>query len=339
MLDTVRFKIKISSDLGEKIRQVSKETIYRDNLLGIINYRQVHSEINIPSYEKKLHVWTRSDDQHQNCVIECSLPKQKYGHNIWMVYPSEVKDILKHIRKRLVLAYGSFPEIYTWGIERLDLCYAWKFPSQVEAEGMLERLKSFQTARNLKTVYPTSIYIPGEVKTIKYYLKSNEFYAHDFKELKKTDHEKASNLHNMAQGVLRFEISLKKRALIDLVYKEYTPSFFMNYEYLQYDVLMDIIQKYHYKYIQLENTETMTADKVLKRLLKYHDLERARNIWQYYLITTSTNPQISRLMNSLFSRPTRWRYQKMLKNAKVGILQDNERIEFSLDIPSPYAVN
>lgn len=151
-------------------------------------------------------------------VLEFSVPKYWYGHNIHLLYRFvRALDNLKAALEQLFGLKGrtKIANPLTWHLYRVDLCYAWRLPSQVAAQEYLDSLKHLHYPRKRPIIYPTSIVFQGATYTLKFYLKYPEFRTHDMKELVKAKAalEWINHLEGLAEGVLRCEATLRRQYL------------------------------------------------------------------------------------------------------------------------------
>lgn len=151
-------------------------------------------------------------------MLEFSVPKYWYGHNIHLLY-----DFIKPLQqlKASLEAQFSFkgkmrlPEVETWQVLRLDLCYTWRFRSQKLAQSFLDSLKHLHFPWKKPTIYPTALLFAGKTYSVKFYLKLPEFKSHDRKEMLKSNAalEWVNHCEVIADGVLRFEATLRQKYL------------------------------------------------------------------------------------------------------------------------------
>jgi hypothetical protein len=154
-------------------------------------------------------------------AVELSLPKLWYGDNVRLLYDS-LKALLL-LRDYLNQAFGlktrrQLPSPLDWRISRVDLCYTWRFPDQQMAQHFLDSLKSQRFPYKQPTIRPHSITFTGgrhATYSAKFYLKLPEFLSHDAKAMRKAKvPESEINLRkNLATGLLRFEITLRRQWL------------------------------------------------------------------------------------------------------------------------------
>lgn len=151
-------------------------------------------------------------------VLEFSIPKYWYGHNIHLLYNFvKALDNLKAALEQLFGLKGraKLADSLTWHLYRVDLCYAWRLPTQVAAQEYLNSLKHLHYPRKRPIIYPTSVVFQGATYTLKFYLKHPEFRTHDMKELVKAKAalEWVNHLEGLADGVLRCEVTLRRQYL------------------------------------------------------------------------------------------------------------------------------
>lgn len=151
-------------------------------------------------------------------VVELSVPKFWYGHNIHLLYDfvaalSRLKRLLEN--QFNLRAKSRLPDLLKWEVYRVDCCYAWRVPSQAIAQQLLDSLKHIHFPHKRPVIYPTSIVFVGTTYSLKFYLKWSEFRNHDLKALIKTNAplEWVNYLEAKAEGVIRAEATLRAKYL------------------------------------------------------------------------------------------------------------------------------
>lgn len=147
-------------------------------------------------------------------TLELSLPKFWYGHNIHLLYDFvNVLKVLKTLFEKQL--HCRFPDVMTWQVWRVDICYAWRCPSQNIAQQLLNSLKRLHFPYKKPIIYPTSIVFVGATYSIKFYLKHSEFINNDRKALlkDKASFEWINHLEQKALGVFRYEATLRRKFL------------------------------------------------------------------------------------------------------------------------------
>lgn len=113
------------------------------------------------------------------------------------------------------------PDFSEWILERIDVSYNFCVGSQIDAENLLNVFKKLNYPRRQKLIYKNSVYFLGSTNLFKIYGKFGEFRDHDYKRLQKYFVRKdqklnqLDELHRLANGILRFELEIKKRKLRD----------------------------------------------------------------------------------------------------------------------------
>jgi hypothetical protein len=151
-------------------------------------------------------------------VIEFSLPKYWYGHNVHLLY--NFMRALEAIKEGLEALFqlktrAKLPEPHQWNLYRLDVCYAWRFPNEHTAGQYLDSLKHLTYPGRKPDIFPTGILFKGTTYSLKFYLKHPEFKLHDRKELLKSKAaiEWIDHLEAISEGVLRVEATLRRKYL------------------------------------------------------------------------------------------------------------------------------
>lgn len=170
-------------------------------------HREIRFDVSPIFVENDTYLW-----------IELSLPKLWYGHNIWLLYG--FTKALSLLKERLEIELNltrknKLPDILTWQVRRLDICYAWKFPSQFTAESYLDSLKHLHFPRKQPVYYSSGLAFIGGTYSLKFYLKLPEFRKHDLPELVKRKYrlEYINDLESRANGILRCEATIRNKYL------------------------------------------------------------------------------------------------------------------------------
>lgn len=226
MLDTVKLAIPITEKQHAKIKAFADKAdcwqwILHNSATGEILFRRTKGLALTDS--QSFHRQLRWDIPHEystdaRLMLEFSLPKYWYGHNIHLLYDflEPLRWLKASLEKQFGLkASGRLPAIEVWQLLRLDVCYAWRFPSQRLAQSFLDSLKHLHFPWKKPTYYPTAILFAGKTYSVKFYLKLPEFRTHDRKEMLKSNAalEWVNHCEAIADGVLRFEATLRQKYL------------------------------------------------------------------------------------------------------------------------------
>lgn len=226
MLDTLKVGIPLSKTQHRCIQQVANaqdrwQWVQLNPVLGELRFVRSSGLVKTDShsYHRELR-WDVDRNWSGECKLwlEFSVPKFWYGHNIHLLY--EFLDALRVLKARLddlfrLRTRSKLPSPESWQVYRADACYAWRFPSQVAAQEYLNSLKHLHYPRKHPTIHPTSIVFIGTTYSFKFYLKLPEFKVHDRKELlkAKASLEWINHLESLADGVLRCEVTLRRKWL------------------------------------------------------------------------------------------------------------------------------
>lgn len=225
MLDTLKLAIPINNIQHRRIAEFASEeeqwVKWNPKSREITFIRKFGlAETDSESFHRELRwdIPERFSESGTHLVIEFSVPKYWYGHNIRLLY--DVIPALNHLKDRLEAGFKlkrhKLPSVETWKLKRADICYAWNLHSnQTLAQRLLDTLKHHHFPRKKPTIRPDSIFLGGATYSVKFYLKLPEFKAHDRKELLKRNaaHEWIDYLEKIAEGVLRYEVTLRHRYL------------------------------------------------------------------------------------------------------------------------------
>jgi hypothetical protein len=226
MLDTIKVGIPLTQSQHKRIQSIASQAdrwqwIQCNQATGELRFRQFSglAATDGYSYHRELR-WDIPVSYFSDCrlLLEFSVPKFWYGHNIHLLYDfvgaiQALKEVLE--RQFGLKGRGKLPDVMSWSVLRADFCYAWRFPNQQMAQGFLDSLKRFHFPRKKPVIRPESLFFQGNTYSVKVYLKLPEFRAHDRKELLKGKAalEWVNYCEALADGVLRFEATLRYRYL------------------------------------------------------------------------------------------------------------------------------
>lgn len=325
MIDTIRFQISISEECYKELKKVSIEAVQKNHVTGAYSVRFIKPQISVGSYSRHLNFFLDIDI----CSLEFSVPKQLYGNNIYLLPIEKVFSVIEEVYKAILKCSPCFPHYLKWEIYRVDLCYAWKFPSQELAKKVLNDVIHFlkpTRGNSLPYHYKDSIMFKSSTYTQKFYLKYPEFMKHDFKAISQVNNSEAVELSLLAEGVLRYEITIRKRALDYLFGKE------LNLTRLLDQDIMQVHTRYLNKFMSGTDQPTIKQDQIFYKLQEKWGKKKAIRLYQFYF-SYFLNGKLSRdLIVENYDRTTIFRNLKDIKLANVGIVSDEY---FNLIIPSP----
>jgi len=218
MIDTMRFKVKGDELIYRAIKRNGVERLMWDYVEDIQKHVLVYQMIPIPNRQYKIYIQAQ-DIEH--FFLEFSFPKVLFDTNVFMIYPSQFKNVLFEVY-RLVSNFLNLPidSFENWIVQRVDYCYVWKFVSQDYASWVLHNLAKFQYPRKGITIRDTSLEIDGTSERMIFYLKHDEYLAKTYRKLLKSQPLLADYLLEQSKGTLRFEIVQKKSKLTSLYGRE-----------------------------------------------------------------------------------------------------------------------
>lgn len=330
MIDTIGFRVTNTPKQAELIRRKSNEVIGTDNSTNETTFRIIKKQILLGSYDSKITI--RSYDGIE-AHVELSLPKFIFGHNVHLLYPTELEATATLLQERLVEYIGDFPPYREWRVERLDFCYAWRFQDQRAALHAISVLKAFEYPRKQKHIYTTSVQWSGRTYSLKFYLKADEFQAHDLKTLKDTFF--SGEVMNLANGVLRFEVTCRKSQLVELFGK---PNIYIK-DIVDTDRVIEILNKFLRKLLCNLNPNTTNNIDVLAKLHKTFSKRKSQLLYHFYKEWYSKDVYDRQLLKDNYCQSTIWRKKHDLTLAHVGLPELDKPLDFSLEIPSVHVVN
>jgi len=308
MLDTIRLKcVPLTPGLIDSLKQkglVTKKYRYNDLLMVFGNVI-----IDLPSHNYNINIFLRNTD----FIIEFSIPKFFYNNNIVMSFHTK-QDIFFSINK-LISSFLGYKVEFDIEILRLDLSYNFKMGDYSQAEKYLSIIKNDDISRKKKYIYDTSCAFVSPSSTYKWYLKKPEFMAHDYKRIYKNSPNFALSLLDYSSSILRFEVSIRKRAGVDFDRALCYPQ-----EYLSFFLARFRINDKRIKY------------KTLCAVMKKPTSQQLSALGFFY---ANSHPDESvRLLTKNIERTSKYRYKKII--AELGIAITN-KIE-PLSIPHPASV-
>jgi II/X family phage/plasmid replication protein len=333
MIDTLRFRVPINiptyATIVEKCSKFSRsspdEGAYKRDLYS--------KTLVIGAHRSTVRVSLSSND----CFyIEFSVPKYWFGHNVLLFDLKDLPLVLDDLKNRLEDEFGikQLPECYAWRIQRLDLCYAWKLNSNEDARLALATMKPYGLPRKELVIYDSTIWNKGNTYSVKFYLKYNEFLQGDYKELTKWGHGPfAEHVLRISEGVLRFEVELRKGKLDGQFKKDVYYEDIMDTEKIQ-----ALLRLYLSTLTNNTSTTLMNLTKVSRLLNSSGTRRQAWDQWSFYRLYTSNNP-VDHEMLKLLPRATFYSKVKQLKELGVGIYDQDNKLSFYFDIPSLYEVS
>lgn len=333
MIDTIRFRLPLEPQLYELFKKKSIQWSKKNNFTGETIFTTYKTNVDLGSYDRSINLFL-TDSEPDSARLELSIPKFEYGHNVKLIYFDRFYKILDLLHSNIQNLFGYCPPVDKWEILRLDICYAWKFQNNLVADSVLQIIKSYDYPRKHKTTYDTSIMLKGSWYSIKWYLKHPEYYVHDFKALLKKDPDYAYQVESMSQGVLRFEITLRKKALQHYLEKRRIFASDLNY-----DIILQLLQTFFSKFFKGAKPEFMSTQEVCNRLILTFGQSKAKDIYAYYLVLTSGNKEAMNNYMRLTSKRNIYRYNQYLRQAKIGIKSFNTNFDIDFSIPSNYVVN
>lgn len=333
MIDTVRFLIPVDKKQFALIRLKSKETMRFNHDTKNIEAHYWTVSTNLGSFQRGINIFL-SDLKQDQISIELSLPKYFYGHNIYLLYESQLQECLSRLFSDLFEYFGSFPDLSLWKVQRLDLCYAWKYRTQEQADQILSTIRSFKYPRKRVSFFDTSVMYIGSSYSVKWYLKAPEFHKHDFREMKLRDLDRAYQLLGFSEGVLRFEVTLRKASF---------KTHFGRKDFSALDLLTFSLQEklefFFNKALEFDSDEFMNSSKIFQRLKKRFDGIKAGRLYAFYLACNTENPEDKKNVYSTLSQSQIRRNLNDLRKAKVGLLTTQTNPNFNLTLPSTFATS
>jgi hypothetical protein len=327
MIDTTKWRVALTSKQADLILKRSSEISEYNHESKETKFRILKTNVNLGSYLSSISIKCFDDLEAE---FEFSIPKQLFGNNVVLLYPAQLEQALYGIWQSLVDHFGDFPPYMTWHLQRLDLCYSWKLPSQAVAQAVLSIVKTFDYPRKSKYIYSESVMWRGKTLSIKFYLKYLEYKKHH--PVLGID----QSILELSKGVLRFEITLRKQALVYIFGKKT-----ILYDDLLSQKLLEKVLSGYLDRLTMNLDKNVTNDnETLKRLKETFPLHRkAIRLYTFYKQLTSSQLNDRRIIKENYNPSTVWRNRRDIAQAKVGLPSEMRPLPFKLEIPSELVVN
>lgn len=345
MIDTTRWKIPSNKDIFD----ASKKKFFEKREIQ----PEVKDEETNPYAEKGSFFYSRpiiEENGYQifvsafnwdNLFVEFSAPKVMYGTNIFMFYPDKIVDVLSKVKHILEQFYEiTLPDPFLWILQRLDICYAWKFLSNLECKCIITNLSSYEYPRKKKILIDDeSLTYWGNTYKLKFYQKQPEFKAHDFRDIKKTSPILAQRLFELSEGIFRFEVTMHKKKIQQVFGEKDT-----NYTKIRdNNIIESMLNQSLSELVKTNNFESMDIVDVFNKLLSVYDKKQSINLLQFvntwYCIDKTQEKQNRIILEDNLTLSTVKKRLDLLKNSDIGIINTLKDFKFDLQIPSNLAVN
>jgi|GEM_PF-3243355 len=227
MIDTIGLKIPITHDTYAALLELMTVTQRIDKTTGEIEFEYHNSKLDFscPSWNHKVmfkatdEYWTYDetsrlpfkDNGRPHIVLEFSVPKILFGHNLVSAAPCLIYAALHLVRDYFERVYGILlPMPNDWYCYRLDTSANLILADERQGRSLISYLQRLDYPRKPKAVYEdTGLYFPSRYHTLKIYLKGPEFKKHDLQRFN-NEKEATENLY-LAQRIVRVEVEHRKR--------------------------------------------------------------------------------------------------------------------------------
>ena len=334
-IDTVKFVVTVDDELFKIIKKDSLETHQTDNRFGVTKLHYFTSHTNIPSYFRGIIVYI--DDYKDNTVFfETSLPKLLFNNNLRLITIPEAIHACNYLQDIFIGKFGSFPTIYDWRINRMDLCYAWYLKNHEDVIMLNNLLYPFiRTRKNVKFYPGESIYASSELGAIKFYNKLLEYKKHDFKELQKFDNDYAYDLLLQSENIYRFENEIRRRQLK----KKFDTGILSIENLFKEDIITKILSQSFSNIVDNKVNFNSNLD-IKKKLINMYGATKALQLHRFYKDYYSPDPDERAFLEVTCDRTTIWRNRKALQKAGLGIKTKNNSLKYlEFKIPSKHNIN
>jgi len=232
-IDTIKLRIKLDEETCTRIQSVNMNTYLGTDKDGVILYHFSRGVIE-GSYDNTINIkiWDK-----QFLIFEFSLTKFFLGHNCYNRISCFLFDLInfkKFIFDSLNVDLGN---IFDWELLKIDVSINYDLGSQDNVKKYINSLRTVSyPRRRVRTYENECVHIAGSTSTIKFYNKLREFKAHDYSKISMYNKDKAHDLLMNIENILRVEVSIKTKKLLDLKIKKIGDFLFNN---LMNDCIME----------------------------------------------------------------------------------------------------
>jgi II/X family phage/plasmid replication protein len=327
MIDTLRVRIRISYQLW---MELDKQRAYGTLSPGLVRIR---SYLKIPPYDG---IVTISTEDFKYVFLEASLPKIAFGHNVKLLYPSEIPPILEKIEKAFIEQYGEIPSWEKWEVQRIDICYAWSFKKLTKVINVLRFLRTQEYPDKDIHWYPDeTITFGGRSFSISFYSKQPEF-RRQYKKLKRNGFPKeAEEGLALSKGVLRFEVRLFGQKLTTLLHEE----ILYCKDILNINFYYNVLNACLTKLLRNPNRSSLSDLEAVKKFKSVHRRDQVLRMFCFWKTYYAVLLHAKSLLKSIADSTTISRNLKDISVAGVGIPDSSCHLPFDLSIPSIHVVN
>jgi II/X family phage/plasmid replication protein len=154
--------------------------------------------------------------------------------------------------------------------------------------------------------------------------------VHDYKKVNKLNPKEALEIYQFSEGVLRFEVTYKRKYILD---KGITTRDLYNYNFCLYELK----DKFN-KLLKFDSLEFMQLDAILKKLLKEYGKRKGMRLFHFYRDYYGNELKQSQIKKH-YSRYTIYRNIRDLTQAGIGQNLRSLSKPLDLNIPSEYVIN
>jgi len=314
MIDTIKLFVPVPdpsllAQLEGSLTRFRKE----DLKTGEIKFEFFSSNIELGSYHRNVTI--RSTKVPAGLFVEFSIAKYEKGNNVEMIYPHDIPKIMEKLYSELCTQVQyELPHFSLWPLYRLDICYNWLLQNKEEALHAIDFIKRIDFPRKKKHVWDTSVMYQGSAYIVKFYVKGPEFQKNDFKFIDAQSPDRAFQLAEYANKILRFEVGLKRAYLME---------YFGNNKVYLKDIADDLfieemLSVYLGKVFHYINTKTTTRAEVRRLLSENFSKTKALRLYQFYRDYYFDEEMKAMYLQDGLNRSTIYRYKKDLKRIGVG---------------------
>lgn len=299
--DTVRLRFPVLSVKNDKFYKIE------GSRAGELTFKIFKDTIRVGSFSYDINLFISNDV----CTIEYSVPKFFNGNNVDSSN-CELLDFHRstHIIKKELENFIITPSVQDWELLRIDIS------DYIDSINPYETMAFFQNLsmiRRKRYVYDTSVQFVGATVTTKLYIKKDEFFKHDYKEIARVNIHEAEKLLKLANNKIRIETTIRAKAIRRITkYKKVTLKRLTSNSYKKLE--KHVIQQ-NKQLLRLQKANMKKRD-LLKELQIVYSRKKAIELYQFFQLWTSS-PLQRKLLKESYSRWTINRKLAMIDKALI----------------------
>lgn len=330
MIDTLKIVTQINERIYKIISSKSNIKCMYNKSTGELFYEIINDSLD-GTYDSRLSVRVSSGSKYgffnfvegrgENtayCIeIEGSYHKLMKGQNAYDGYYS-VQEVALGFIRLVENAYDiKLPKLNHWFLQRIDITKCFDLSMQKNVCRYINSLNLISyPRRDIKFYHNETLYVPGQVTTLKIYNKLLEFNKND--KVKVSKYIDLFDFTSKIQGYIRFECEIKKKKLMTIYNRK-----FLRLTLIKYDDLEKVWCEEFMKILKFDEKSikrVRTKEEVRDRLMENYKNGKALRLYQFFITILNDGYEV---VKNEVSSSTFYRNIDDLKSAGVDFSQSN----------------